>query len=112
MEEFQYRQASMLLLVLFALITVFELGSARVRRRCADYAVSSNRAVSSSSGGVVQPGGVVQLARRGRGDLLDERAGLDQRGHRLRQQPASTGNGVHLPAQICSVHGTPASASR
>jgi len=31
MEEFQYRQASMLLLVLFALITVFELGSARVR---------------------------------------------------------------------------------
>jgi phosphonate transport system permease protein len=32
MEEFQYRQASMLLLVLFALVTVFELGSARVRR--------------------------------------------------------------------------------
>ena len=31
MEEFQYRQASMLLLVLFALVTVFELGSARVR---------------------------------------------------------------------------------
>jgi phosphonate transport system permease protein len=32
MEEFQYRQASMLLIVLFALVTVFELGSARVRR--------------------------------------------------------------------------------
>jgi phosphonate transport system permease protein len=32
MEEFQYRQASMLLIVLFVLVSVFELGSARVRR--------------------------------------------------------------------------------
>ena len=35
MEEFQYRQASMLLIVLFGLVTVFELGSARLRRALA-----------------------------------------------------------------------------
>jgi len=32
MDDFQYRQASMLLIVLFGLVTVLELGSARVRR--------------------------------------------------------------------------------
>jgi phosphonate transport system permease protein len=32
MEEFQYRRASMLLLVLFAVVALCELGSARIRR--------------------------------------------------------------------------------
>ncbi len=35
MEEFQYRQATMLLIVLFALVTAFELASARWRRALA-----------------------------------------------------------------------------